>query len=146
MVIRHKVVFDVRPALSVYTGERVTIGFDVELRGTHERGAKDISPGCSQCEAVWEDLKRLAEAVLPHDVRPSDYYLTAFDHSIHETGRLDVQLTIEIRHREGYNRPLDESEERSVHDISTSLRRLGVQEHDWSEFRVMPASLAPPDR
>ena len=102
MVGKHKVVFDIRPALSVYTGERVTVGYDIELRGTHERGVTNISPGCPRCEAVWEDLRRIADAVVPHDVRQTVTEMPEFDHSLHQDsheGRQDVQLTIEIRHR-----------------------------------------------
>lgn len=137
LIRRHKVVYDVRPALSVFTGKRTTIGYDVELRGTHEPKVGRVTAGCEACRAVWNDLKRIADAVVPHEVRPSEYVVPAFDHSLREVGgREDVQLTIEIRHREDYNRPLDECENRCVHEIVGNLRALGAQERRWSDARA----------
>jgi hypothetical protein len=137
VIRRHKVVYEVHPALSVFTGQRTTVGYDVELRGTHETQAGWVTAGCDACRAVWDDLRRVAEAVVPHEMRPAEYDVPAFDHSLHEVqGREDVQLIIEIRHREDYNRPLDECEERCVHEIVANLRAIGAQENQWSDSRA----------
>jgi hypothetical protein len=144
LVLRHKLVYDVRPASSIYTGERQVVGYDIELRGTHEPGTERVTAGCAACETVWMDLRRIADAVLPKEIRPSDYEMPVFDHALHEAsrGREDVQLTIEIRHREDYNRPLDECEERCLHEIVAKLRALGAQERQWSDSRAQAAALA----
>ena len=147
LVLRHKVVYEVRPALSFYTGERITVGYDIDLRGTHEPGIERVIAGCGECEKVWMDLKEIAEAVLPTEFRPSDYQMPAFDHALREdprSRREDVQLTIAIRHREDYNRPLDECEERCMHEMVAKLRALGAQERQWSEARAQAAGFAPP--
>jgi hypothetical protein len=145
LVQRHKVVYDVRLALSVYTGERQIVGYDIELRGTHEPGTERVTAGCSACETVWMDLRRIADAVLPKEIRLSEYEMPVFDHALHEdlrARRQDVQLTIEIRHREDYNRPLDECEERCLREIVAKLRALGAQERQWSDARAQTAALA----
>src|SRR5262249_39247552 len=115
LVFRHKVVFEIRP------------------------------PGCQRCVAVWDDLCEIATAVLPPEDRPTGYHVEPFDRSLHyftkrrpspTRDRPDVELNIEVRHREGFNREVDPCESRCVQEIIAELRDLGVQEGTWNEHRA----------
>lgn len=149
-VAKHKVVFELRPAYAIVDGQRRQVGFDVELCGTHGQGVLDGSepqpvPGCERCLAVFHDLVEIAKAVLPPSDRPTGYYVAPFDHSLHyfkkrrpsaNRDRPDVMLTVEVRHREGFDRDIDPCESRCVQEIIAGLRALGVQEGTWNEYRA----------
>ena len=142
--------FEVRPAFVVTDGQRVQVGFDVEICGTHSQAVLEgrapmPMPGCDRCLRVWEDLDELANAVLPPADRPTGYRIDPFDRSLRyfpkrrisaDHDRPDVELTIEIRHREGFEREVDPCESRCLQEIIASLRSLGAQEGTWNELRA----------
>lgn len=143
LVRRHKVVFDVYPARELVEGKSAPIGYDVEIGGVHEASVqRAMLPGCERCEALFEDLRALAFAVIPADLsRASRYEIRAFDRSLHTARRSgstrdEVKLTVEVRHRRDYLRPADECEERCLREIVAALRNLGAQERAWSESEV----------
>lgn len=149
LVFEHQVVFEVRPAYGFDEGKRLQVGFDVELCGTHGQGVLDGRepqpiPGCDRCVRVWDHLDEIARNVLPPADRPTGYYVEPFDHSLRyftkrrvaRVDRPDVQLMIEIRHREGFNRDVDPCESRCLQDILASLRSLGAQEGTWNAYRA----------
>jgi hypothetical protein len=149
-VFRHKVVFEIRPAYAIVEDRRRQIGFDVEIYGTHGQGVLDghepqPTPGCASCVAVWDDLHEIANAVRPPEDRETGYYVEPFDHALRyftkrrpsaNRDRPDVELNIEVRHREGFNREVDACESRCVQEIVAGLRDLGVQEGTWNEYRA----------
>jgi hypothetical protein len=147
---RHKVVFEVHPVHAVADGKRVQIGFDVQLYGTHSEAVLEHrepmpEPGCPRCQEVWNHLQELARAVLPPADRESDYRIDGYSGALSfdrkrraRSGfdRPDVELVIEVRHRESYNRPADACEARCVQDMIAALRHLGVQEGSWNEWKA----------
>ena len=139
LVIRHRVVWELRPAYVMTDRGKVEIGFDVELYGTHTPTSHP-SPGCPECIAVWEAMRTVALAALPRDHRDSVYNIERFQPAFHYAparqspgahDRADVQLTISVRHREGFLDDVDPCEERCSREIVDNLRRLGVPEHVW---------------
>jgi hypothetical protein len=150
LIFDHKVLFEVRPAYSVYSGERIQVGFDVQLSGTHSQGVLEghepqPTPGCERCVLVWEHLDEIAQAVLPPEGRPSGYEISSFRPAISyyskrrpkpTIDRPDVELVIEIRHREDFNREVDACETKCLQEILSGLCALGVQEGTWNETRA----------
>ena len=149
LVERHEVVFEVHPENAIVNGNRLQIGFDVDLYGTHSEAIVEHRepmpvPGCSRCEEVWNDLQQIAASVLPPDDRESTYRIDSFDGTLsfdrkRRQGRFDrpdIRLVIEVRHREEYLRPADACESRCVEDIVAALRRLGVQEGAWNRWKA----------
>jgi hypothetical protein len=150
LVARHKVVFELRPAYEMVGGHRLQVGFDVEVCGTHSQGVLEghepqPMPGCERCVAVFRDLVEIAKTSLPPEDRPTGYYIEPFDYSLHyftkrrpgaNRDRPDVMLTIEVRHREGFDREVDPCESRCAQEITGNLRALGVQEGTWSDYRA----------
>lgn len=137
LVRKHKVVYDVQRAATFVTGERRDIGFDLELRGTHEPSTRSVLPGCHKCVAVYEDLKRIGQAVLPTDpARISFYDIRGFDRALHSERvgeRDDVELAIEIRHKEEFLGAIDPCEERCLEEMKQNLQELGAQSHRWRQ-------------
>lgn len=126
-----KVHFDVEPEIIIRGSERVKVGFQVHLWAVHAKGARAL-PGCPKCWDLVEDLRRIAEEVVPADERPSRTELTSFRPALYDSrvvpGSDEVSVTIRLIHREGYERPIDACEERCLKEIRARLRVLGIRE------------------
>lgn len=138
--MRHRIVYELRPAYVMTDRGRVQIGLAVELYGTHTPSATPPTPGCPHGCAVWEAMRMIALAVVPSARRDSIYVIERFDPSFHIASarqqpgahdRADVHLTISVRHREGFLDDVDACEQRCTREIVDNLRRLGVPEHTW---------------
>ena len=129
IIERHTVRYEVYPHYEIATnGDRVMVGFDLELYGTHEHGKTSLSPGCRLCEETYADLRHLAESILPKEQRPSTYEIPPFDASLHESagGVFEVVAAIRIEHRHGFFDPVDACEERCLKEMCQKLTDLGV--------------------
>jgi len=105
------------------------VGFQLQLRGLHPPGSHP-APGCDLCREVYSELKEIAAWILPQEKRQSTYDMLSFDSSFHydpaPRSAAYVELTILIRHREGYERPVDECEIRCLKEMEEHLRELGA--------------------
>lgn len=132
----YRVVYEITTAERIVDGEKRAIGFDVILCGTHRDSAAHVLPGCSRCEEVYQVLKTIAQAIVPGPGRASRYSIRGFDRAFHQTPqrnlRKDIELVIEIRHREGYLKPVDACERRCLDEIKDNLRTLSVPFKRWN--------------
>jgi len=128
VIRKHTVRYEVWPHFEISEGQRVMVGFDIELYGTHDHGATRLSPGCDLCTETHDDLQRLAEYILPKDQRPSQYEIPPFDQSLHASrgGTFEVVALIPIEHRHGFFDPIDACEERCLNEMLEKLAELGV--------------------
>jgi len=136
LVQRFRVCWKAWPEYTYVRGERRQIGYELELAGTHEQGACHLEPGCDQCQQTYVALRRIAEHLLPRDDRASTYEIEPFDQAIYFRGlhsnRPDVMLTVKIFHRHGYDRPVDNCEERCLREMEQRLRELGAGHLAWT--------------
>jgi hypothetical protein len=65
LVARHGVNDAARPHYQIDVGQKVVVGFHLELYGTYDHGHARLNPGCPSCEQTYADLKTLAQSVLP---------------------------------------------------------------------------------
>jgi hypothetical protein len=132
IIQKHQVCFQIWPEQLIVHGQRVQVGFQLELCGVHEPGTELKGPGCENCYRVYEDLRRIAEGVKPQEGRPSRYEIEPFDHALHVIGksnsRFEVILTMKILHRNGIDEPLDKCQELCLKEIRQKLAKLGVRE------------------
>jgi hypothetical protein len=128
IIERHTVRYKVWPHYEIASGNRVIVGFDLELYGTHEHGKTRLSPGCHLCQQTYADLRRLAESILPTERRASMYEIPPFDSALHESSRgvFVVLATIRIEHRNGFFDPVDACEERCLREMCQKLTELGA--------------------
>ncbi len=126
-----QVYFEVEPEIVLRGSERVKVGFQVHLWGVHPKGARAF-PGCPKCWDMLEDLRLIAQEVVPAEDRPSRTELVPFRPALYDSrvvpGADEVSVTIRLIHREGYDRPVDACEERCLREIRARLRALGVRE------------------
>jgi hypothetical protein len=127
----HHVHFDVEPEVLVRPKERVKVGFDVRLWAVHVRGARAL-PGCAKCRELAADLLRIAEWATPAGERETRIEIEPFHAALYEStvvpGADEVELTIRLIHRDGYDQPIDAGEERCLKEMRRRLRALGIAE------------------
>ena len=147
---KHQVCYEVWPERSVAEGRKIQIGFELQVCGTNEhlatKGTQQPVPGCDHCLCTYEDLKQIAEWILPREERPSRYEIGGFDRSLHiaphsRQSRNEVVVPIHILHRSDFNREVDECENRCLKEMRGRLNQLGIAEGKWradSETKAVP--------
>lgn len=135
LVERFRVYWRVWPESVYVDGKERQIGFELDLLGTHEPWVKHPEPGCEHCLRVFAALHEIAEWILPKEERPSTYEIEVFDPAIRYSAahkdRPDVQLTIRILHRNGWDQPVDECEERCLREMKAHLAEIGAYRQSW---------------
>ena len=139
LVGQHKVCWEVVPEYHMnQKGERVQIGFELDLIGTHYHPEQSPIPGCKECVNVYEDLKQIAQCIMPKEERDSVYEIRSFDVSIHQAPlrkfRKDITLAIKILHREGFDRPKDACEVECLKEMEKKLKDLGAHQGYWRDI------------
>lgn len=111
------------------------IGFSVELYGTPELGAENVSPGCNHCRRVQSALQEIADWVLPREEHQCMYEVEidtqSLSYSRVRSDRPDVRVTIQILHGNNWDQPIDECEVCCLEDMQRALRDLGACEVAW---------------
>lgn len=137
-VREHKVTWELSPLRELVGHVPKAVGYELRLYGRHRKGVA-ASPGCDDCQAIYEKLHSIALSALPTEHRPTRYDIEAFDSALHMRSdgewEPEVELTLQVTHRDGYLSPLDECEKRCADQIEEGLRRLGVQPKAWSNTR-----------
>lgn len=77
IVHARRVHFGIEPEIVIRGSERVKVGFQVNLWGVHPKGSRPL-PGCPKCGDLVEDLRRIAEKVVPSYDRASRTELAPF--------------------------------------------------------------------
>lgn len=95
LVEKHSVYCEARPEEQLVNGKIVKVGFELQLCGTHEHNETRLTPGCERCIQTFQDLREIAEWVMPREERPSrseiEPYHSALSLSPTRRGCLDHQ-------------------------------------------------------
>lgn len=136
---KHQVCYEVAPEWSINEGRKVQIGFELDLCGisSNDKCVHPV-PGCPYCWGAYDEIREIAESILPRDERPSRYDIQAFDRSLHmapsnRRRRMEVIVRIVIMHRRDFNRPVDECEDRCLKEMRGKLVQMGIHEGIWRE-------------
>jgi hypothetical protein len=135
LVRRHKVCWEVYPhTLKVATGLR-HVGYELELFGTLDHPIQPVRPGWPECRSVYHDLLEIAHWIIPREPRASRHDIEPFEVALNFSPkrkfRRDVRLTIEIVHRDGFDRAIDECEVRCLQEMKEKLKELGARPERW---------------
>jgi len=128
---RHAVCYEVWPDRLIVEGQSRQVGFDLEFLGVNEAHDHAQAPGCPRCVETYEDLRRIAEWLLPEPGRPTRCDIAPFEAAWHASPsrefRLEVALRVRIGHRHGSERPADDFEVRCLAEMEERLARLGIE-------------------
>jgi hypothetical protein len=130
-VRQHHVHYDVMPEAVVEAQGRTTVGFEVRLFATIEKGTRAL-PVTDACRELVGGLRTVAEAVRPGDDEETVVEIERFDPVLYDSrsvpGTDEVAVAVRVSHRNGYARPVDASEERCLKELRRRLRELGIRE------------------
>jgi hypothetical protein len=131
LVAQHGARYEVWPEYQLAGDKKVAVGYSLELYASHDHEGSQLSIGCERCQETYNDLKRVAEAILPQEKRDSRYEIAPFNRSIHLDAkhhlRGEVVLKVKILHQENYFHPVDECEEECLVEMKQKLDELGAQ-------------------
>lgn len=136
LVRKHRVCWEVWPLFYLDdTGNKVQIGFDLEIFGTHSNEQQTLEHGTHESAEILQDLKKLAESIVPRDQQYCRSEIQVFDNLIQFSPlrrfRDDFTVGIKITHRSGYDRPVDACEIECLKQLQENLHKLGAQKGRW---------------
>lgn len=127
-VREHAVCWELAPHFELKDGLFRQIGFDLTLHAQ----APHVDAGSPAAREIHSALREIVLAALPAGLR---FEVEPYDASLrfrYETGwAAEVDLTVEIRHREGTFEIVDEAERTGARAVGRSLTRLGIPEGVW---------------
>ncbi|MEW6211364.1 MAG: hypothetical protein AB1631_23565 [Acidobacteriota bacterium] len=146
-VQKHRVCYEVWPEYLMVKGKREKVGFELMLSGANDHESGQAVPGCERCRETFDDLRQIAEWIMPDEERDSRYEIAPYDHSFHSSPkrklRVEVALSIRILHRRGFDQPADACEERCLKEMLTKLTELGAFEGEWRSDRAHSSRSSP---
>ena len=132
LVRRFRVCWEVWPEDAVVDSVKRQIGYALELYGTHEAGSVGVQPGCHRCHDVFDALRRIAEHIVPREMRPSIASIGPYDQALHyspvQQSRAEVKLEITLLHQSRIEDPVDACEIRCLNEMKQRLKNLGARE------------------
>lgn len=140
LIGRHRVFYEVWPYYvlldlrnhgSPAVKRRVQVGYDVDLYGTGASQELRLANGDDQVPLAVDDLKQVAQAVLPNPSDSCAIQVIPFETSLvldtKEHFQPEALLRIRITHCRGLDQPVGPLEERTLQDVEGKLRALGVK-------------------
>jgi hypothetical protein len=138
-VRRHQVCWEVGPYFEVHRDQKMQLGLSLTLLARPPTGGS-LDPGREECAGVFEKLEEIVRRTIPPETR---IHVEPYDAAFHlrpQTGwEPEVELTVEVLHREGTFEPIDESERGGLALIRKRLSELGLQEGTWDPRRAAGA-------
>lgn len=140
LVNKHRVCWEVWPLFYlVDNGQKVQIGFDLEIIGTHSDDQQTLERGSHESAEILQDLKKVAEFIVPQEKQLCRSEIQVYDNLIQFSPlrkfRDDFTVGIKITHRSGYDRPVDACEIDCLKQIEDRLKELGAQKGRWRRKR-----------
>ena len=125
IVAHRQACYEVWPDWAMVNGRRIQVGFELDLCASVSR------PGDGPCVEIYQELKRIAGFVLPHDPDEVELEVAPFDNSTHESSRRnfhpEIVLAVRILHKRAFEQPVDACEERCLRQIESALQQLGIR-------------------
>lgn len=135
-VKKFRIVYEVTKAEQIVDDERRAIGFDLTLCGAHPEGTESVDPSATEAGEARRAMEAIARAILPTEEGACHFSIRGFDHALHlapaREFRSDVELVIEVRHRDGYLESIDERERECLEQMQHRLEGLGIPQGRWS--------------
>ena len=131
--IRHQVspyyiLLDERPIGATPIQRRIHRGFDIDLYGSPVKGELHLDSGYECLRSTLEDLRALAEQILPKNANGSEIEVIPFDESLDMNPakhfKAEAQLRIRISSAGSLDQPAGPPEEQVLHEVTEKLEAL----------------------
>lgn len=141
LVRKYRVYWLVMPAIHIdQSGSKVQIGYNLALVGTSSKSDKTaLELGSKESSDISTNLRQIAEGIMPGEdsgvrcqIRELDNVLF---HNVRdqEKNRKSVALVLQIRHREKFDRPVDNFLMGALKELEEKLKNIGVNKERWKE-------------
>ena len=144
VVLRHQVSYEVWPEWSGCGGRARRIGYCVSICGVND-GVDCVRghhvPGCPHCRFTYDALRKIAEWITLTERQGCRFEIQPFDRAWRiapkqRWSRNEITVNVKILHRHDVDARLDDSQEDSLQEMRTILRKLGVREGVWQAEKV----------
>lgn len=126
----HQVKWGVRPIFEKVRGERVPVGYELELSALCDSPRQTFWSNSPASIRRFCGLKTLAEKLVPDELDATRLDILLFDHSVHlepaQHFRPRVLLKLQIIHAADYFQPAGASEAHCLHELEIALGSLGA--------------------
>ena len=126
----NQVKWGVHPVFEKIHGERVPVGYELELSAVCDSPRQDVCPGSPASIRLFCELKTLAEQLVPKKLDDTQIDILPFDHSVHldptQHFRPRVLLKLQIIHAADYFQPAGAFETHCLHELEIALGSLGA--------------------
>ena len=139
IVNKHRVTWELWPVYHLdRDGKRIQIGFEFCLVGGHQHSGFMVEPGCPECMTIHEDLRWIAEWLVPEERRKGKYDILIADsspyYSSHRRFRPEVFLIIRVINREGFEEDMDPSKIKCLMAMKSRAKELGIPRHQGTSL------------
>jgi hypothetical protein len=128
---RRDAVYEVNRDYVRLRDSNLAIGYSVDVCGIPDEHECKFSPGCSECQHTYDDLRSIAEAAIAGAGPDVQFEIEEFDDALYESAKRDfraeVHARVNILHREKVNEPIGDDEESALKGFEGKLRELGVR-------------------
>lgn len=142
LVRKYRVYWLVMPAIHVTeSGSKVQIGYNIALVGTSSNSDKTtLEPGSKESSDVSTNLRQIAEGVMPGEDSGVRCHIRDLENVLfhnlqdQEKNRKSVALVLQIRHREKFDRPVDNILMGAFKELEERLKNIGANKERWKEL------------
>jgi len=131
MIDRYRICYEVWPDWAIVDDKKVQVGFELDLCAGCGKAPPPSSPDESPELETFEQLQDFVSAVLPSATTGTDFEILPWDSSVHQSPRRgfrpEVVLGVQIVHKHGAEGPVDDCEQRCLHDVEQRLKQLGIR-------------------
>ncbi|MCU0241868.1 MAG: hypothetical protein MUF51_05540 [Vicinamibacteria bacterium] len=131
LVRRHGVYYEVWPDTAYERGQRMQIGYEMELVGRACDEPHDPGPGCEICDGVCSDLTHLGEWAIARAAAEACASVDGPDAAWHASPkrglRPEIVVTLRITRHSGNAETVDAGEKHALTDVEAALKSVGVK-------------------
>lgn len=126
---RHQVCWESHPITVMNRGNRVQVGFELELSAVEGEADASLAAGDLRLQQLFEGLRSLALQFVADSSQEVRFEIHPDDHSLRFDGYglPEVVLKLHMIHREDYFRPIDSALLECLAETEQVLRDVGVQ-------------------
>ena len=133
---RHRVCYDFWPQGSASGGGTTYRGYMLRLCGVNDNehfGGECHVPSCQYCHRTYDDLRKVAEWLIPQNEQGAHCVIEPFDSTWHIAqrqgqSRKEIAVTINALHRQDVNAAAAACQWRCLNEMLAKLEHLGVPE------------------
>jgi hypothetical protein len=139
LVRKYRVYWLVMPAIHINeSGSKVQIGYNLALVGTNSKSDKTtLVPGSKESADVFVNLRQIAEGIMPGEDTGVRCHIRDLDNVLfhnlkdQEKNRKSMAIVLQIRHREKFDRPVDNFLMGALKELEERLKNIGANKELW---------------